>query len=250
MVEKKNKLIILEIIIVFILTLLFNLMCNPISNDDVWNYGFSYNILNGLIPYKDFNMVITPLYPYIGSLIMLIFGKNIIVYYTFGAIIGTSIFYYLKKQNSKSYYFIYAILLFFSMPGYNLFCLLLLYIIMSLEKKQKNDYLIGVFLGLTFLTKQNIGIYLCIPTLLKKDIKIITKRIIGFIIPNIIFIIYLLYNKTLYKFIDYAFLGLENFALSNIKIILPLVIIHLIAIVFLIYKYFKTKENYVFKSII
>lgn len=241
--RKNNKYQILELIIIFILTLLFNLMCNVISNDDIWNYGFSYNILNGLIPYEDFNMVITPLYPFISALFMSIFGEKLIVYYILGALVSTTIFYYLKKQNPNSYYLIYSIFLFFSMPGYNLFSILLLYIILSLEKKESNDYLIGIFLGLTFLTKQNIGIYLCIPTLFKKNIKIIIKRITGFIIPNIILLVYLIYNNTLYKFIDYAFLGLGNFATSNIKILLPFTLIYIIAIILLIYKYFKTKDH-------
>ena len=61
MVEKlkKEKYQILELIIIFILTLLFNLICNKLTNDEIWNYGFIYNISTGLIPYKDFNMIIT-----------------------------------------------------------------------------------------------------------------------------------------------------------------------------------------------
>ena len=61
MTNKKNKQQILELIIIFIITILFNLLCNGMERDEIWNYGFSYNIATGLIPYKDFNMVITPL---------------------------------------------------------------------------------------------------------------------------------------------------------------------------------------------
>ena len=225
---KKNKSQIIELIMIFILTLLFNLICNTLSNDDIWNYGFSYNILNGLIPYKDFNMVITPLYPFIGALFMLIFGEKLIIYYILGAIVSTTIFSYIKKQNPNNYYLVYMIFLFFSMPGYNLFSLLLLYIIISLEKNKSNDYLIGLFLGLIFLTKQNIGIYLLIPTIITKDIKKIIKRTIGFI---------------LYNFIDYTFLGIGSFAKSNIKILPAFTIIYIITLVLLIYKYIKTKDR-------
>ena len=42
---------------------------------------------------------------------------------------------------------------------------------MTLEEKKANDYLIGIILGLTFLTKQNIGIYLYIPTLFINSMK-------------------------------------------------------------------------------
>jgi len=40
-----------------------------------------------------------------------------------------------------------------------------------MENKKTNNYVIGIVLGLTFLTKQNIGIMLCIPTIFTKDIK-------------------------------------------------------------------------------
>ena len=74
---KNNKNYILELILIFIVTILFNLFINGLTNDEVWNYGFAYNISNGLIPYKDFNMIITPLFP----LIMSIFCRNIVLSY-------------------------------------------------------------------------------------------------------------------------------------------------------------------------
>lgn len=40
---KKNKYKILEMIIIFLITLLFTLMCKYLSNDEIWSYGFSYN---------------------------------------------------------------------------------------------------------------------------------------------------------------------------------------------------------------
>ena len=200
---------------IFIITLIFNLVFNTLTNDEVWNYGFAYNISRGLIPYKDFNMVITPLYPMINALFMIIFGKNILIMHIINAILCTAIFYFLKKTTSKAYYILYSILLFFALPNYNIMCLLFLYILIMLEKQKSNDYLIGIILGLTFMTKQNVGIYLCIPTIFTKDIKRILKRIIGFMIPNILIFTYLIYNKAVYEFINYCFLGLSNFGEKN-----------------------------------
>ena len=37
---------------------------SSISMDEIWNYGFAFNISKGLIPYLDFNMIQTPLYAY------------------------------------------------------------------------------------------------------------------------------------------------------------------------------------------
>lgn len=240
--KDKNK-IILELIIIFILTILFNLICNAFERDEMWNYGFAYNIATGLIPYKDFNMVITPLFPALGAIFLYVFGTNIVIYYIFNSLICTSIFYYLRKNTPDNYYVIYMLLLPFSTTNYNLFCILLLYIIIDMEDKNKNDYLIGIILGLTFLTKQNIGIYLCIPTLFIKDIKRMIKRGIGFLIPNLLLIIYLFINNCLYEFIDYVFLSLGSFAKENIVIYPLSIIIFIITTIYLIYKYIKTKDK-------
>lgn len=239
---KENKYQILELIIIFIITLLFNLICISISGDEVWNYGFSYNIATGLIPYKDFNMVITPLFPMIGAIFLNIFGKSLLTYHIFNAIICTTIFYNLKKNVNKSYYLIYIIIMPQLYPSYNIFCLLLLYILMGLENNKKNDYLVGIILGLTFLTKQSIGLFLCIPTLFTKDIKRMFKRGIGFLIPNLIMLVYLLINDCLYKFIDYTILGLSSFAKENSTPNIVSIIIVMIAIIYLICNYIKKKD--------
>ena len=43
----------------FILFLVWNLLLVPLNLDEVWNYGFAHNIYSGLVPYKDFNMILT-----------------------------------------------------------------------------------------------------------------------------------------------------------------------------------------------
>ena len=241
---KNNKYTIIELILIFIVTLVFTLIFKQMDMDEIWNYGFAYNISTGLIPYKDFNMVITPLYPLCIAFLMIIFGKNIVIFHIINAIICTFIFYYLKKYTKNIYYLIYLVLLPLTLPNYNIACLLLLYVLITLEKENKNDYLIGLFLGITFLTKQSIGIYLFIPSLFTKDIKKILKRIIGFIIPNIIILIYLIYNKALYDFINYTFLGMKSFAKENYTLsINPITLLIPIIICTLIYKYLKTKDN-------
>ena len=234
---KNNKNYILELILIFIVTILFNLFINGLTNDEVWNYGFAYNISNGLIPYKDFNMIITPLFP----LIMSIFGRNIVVYHILNGFICVGIFYYMKKNNSRSYYVTYAILLFFALPNYSLVCLLLLYIILDLENRKANDYLIGIILGVTFLTKQNIGVYLFIASLFCNDFKKIFKRGIGFIIPCVSIFIYLVYNNSLYEFIDYCFLGISDFT-GNFNYYYSCLLIFIFSFIYLLYKYIKTRN--------
>ena len=71
----------------FILTLCFSSFLFPLHNgDEIWNYGFSYNISVGLIPYKDFSMLQTPLYFYIGSIFIKIFGSYLISVHVFDAV--------------------------------------------------------------------------------------------------------------------------------------------------------------------
>lgn len=238
---KSKKYMVIELSCIFIVTLLYNLFCNPVILDEIWNYGFTYNIANGLIPYKDFNMVITPFYPFLGALFLMIFGKSLFVYHIFNALICTGIFYFMKITLNKSYYIVYSILLLFSLPNYSLFSILLLYIILYLEDNKKNDFLIGIFIGLTFLTKQNIGIMFILPSILTKKFKQIKNRTIGFIIPNIICLLYLIVTDSLLSFIDYAFLGLSSFAENNILFSMWGTLT-IIAVIYLIYQYVITKD--------
>ena len=127
---KKHKYHILEFILIFTITLFYNLICASFTGDEIWNYGFAYNISSGLIPYKDFNMVITPIYPMIGALFLTIFGKSLIMYHIFHSIICTILFFSIKKIIPSNHYLVYLILLLYAYPSYNIFCMLLLYILM------------------------------------------------------------------------------------------------------------------------
>ena len=42
-----------------LIILLFQIIA-PLNLDEIWNYGFVHNLVTGLEPYKDFNMVIPP----------------------------------------------------------------------------------------------------------------------------------------------------------------------------------------------
>ena len=192
--------------------------------DTFVNYGFSYAISIGEIPYKDFNMVITPLSPFVYS-IGLILCKNILVYYLEQAILLTVLFYILEKLiNKKSILYLLFILIPYPIaivstifPGYNFLIILLFFIFIYLFKNKKSDYLLGLVLGLIFCTKQTIGIALFIPIIyyLFKNRKKFIKIFIGYLIPIFILLIYLLLTNTLNSFIDLCILGLFDFNNSN-----------------------------------
>ena len=88
--NKKRDL--LEFFLMFILAFIFSMVFHTLSNDEIWNYGFAYNISTGLVPYRDYNVVTTPLYPIIDAIFMILFGKNVIVHYIFSSIICAKIF--------------------------------------------------------------------------------------------------------------------------------------------------------------
>lgn len=237
-----------ELSTIFLITFLITFKFSLLTGDEVWIYGFSYNIAKGLIPYRDFNMIVTPLYPLLQGLILFIFGKNIIIYHLFNAIICTGIFYELKRLYSKVYYIIYLLLLGFTfqysnlLPGYNLFILFLLLLILYLEQKDKvNDFLIGLLLGLIFITKQNMGILLFLPTLTLFNWKKITKRIFGFAIPIFLLILYLLFTNSFLEFIDYTVLGLFDFK-QNLVFDFS-IILFAISFIYCIYQIFFKKNR-------
>ena len=214
---KKNFLILL---LLFILLLIFNLFLYPITLDEIWNYGFSYNILNGKIPYLDFNIVLTPLFSFIMTLPLMIFGNNILVFNIFNIFIILGCFLLLHSLIDDNMW-LCALIFFIPFPilypSYNLFLLLLFLYLIYLEKNEKSDCLIGFIVGCLILTKQSVGVFLLLPCLLYylKNKKKFISRLIGCIIPCSIFLIYLLITKSFMSFLDLCLFGLFDFAGNN-----------------------------------
>lgn len=243
-----KKKVILYSIFLFIIILGFNLFLYPSTLDEIWNYGFSYNILNGDLPYRDFNMVLTPLYSFIMTIPLFIFGNNILVFHIFNVFVIISCFlilYKLLEENAWLCMIIFWAPFSILYPSYNLFLLLLFLILIYLEKTNKNDYLIGFILGLLILSKQSVGGLVLIPGILYciKNKKKLISRIIGCLIPCFIFLIYLLITKSFMSFLDLCLFGLFDFAGSNGNYsnfyFYLFIVITLITIIFII----KDKKN-------
>lgn len=248
MLDKRYKSLIL-IIFLFLLFLLFNLTLLPTNLDEIWNYGFSHNLYSGLIPYKDFNMVITPFYPFIMSLGFHIFGSSMLVFHIEHAIILICLCVLLFLLIDKKAWFIVALMLFpvnVSFPSYNIFLYFLLVLIIYLEKEKKSDYLIGFLLGLCVLTKHSVGLCLLLPSLYYiKDLKKVGRRFLGFIVPLFVFIIYLIITKSMIPFIDLCILGLFDFASENGKAFNIYFLLFIIMIGITIYFIVKDRKNLV-----
>lgn len=231
-------------LIIFTLLFIFTFFVNfyAVSNNDlIWNYGFCYNVAKGLKMYKDFNMVITPLFPTIFGLLMKLFGNNTIIFFLFNTLVPLTIYYIVYKYYKKVFIETIILITFISIPNYNLLCMLFLFLLFVLEDKNKNDYLIGIILGLVFLTKSPMGILTLASLYYIKDIKKIIKRFIGFMIPNIIYIIYFYINNTLLDYINYAFGSLFDFATKNVRSGVG-ILIFVVSIILIIYLYKKKKD--------
>lgn len=235
-------------ILLFVFFLIFNLTVNPLNLDEIWSYGFSYNIVNGLIPYKDFNMVITPFYSMFMALFMLI-NNSLLVFHIENSIIITLFVFITYKLIKEKVFLILPILIFplnITFPNYNLFILFLFILLIYLEKNNKSDLLIGIILSLVFLTKQSVGLFLIPVSLYYIGKKKNLKRFIGFIIPNIIFIIYLLITNSYKEFIDLCFLGLLDFGKnnSNFNIFFVFIVLLVLLILYLVKKHKKIEYYY------
>ncbi len=241
----------------YFLLFLFFLSCLLVAytlnrGDTFVNYGFSYAIANNEIPYRDFNMVITPFSPFLYS-IGLFINKSILTYYIEQALLLIILFVFLEKLlMKKSYLFIAILTIIFPVafsstifPGYNFIAFLLLIITIYLEKNNKSDYLIGLVLGLIFCTKQTIGLFLIIPSIyyLFKNYPKFIKRIIGYLIPITIMFIYLLITKSLSYFINLCFLGLFNFGNKNSTYSTYYLFLLILGITYIIYRIIKDKKD-------
>ena len=235
----------LKYLIIFFLFLIWGLIINPLGLDEVWSYGFSNNIYNGLIPYKDFNMIVTPFSIYLLALPFYIFGSNMLVFHMALAFLLTvTCFFLFDTIGDNAVSIIALIILFCNYPSYNYFMLSLIFIIIWLEKKDKSDIIIGIILALAILTKQSVGICLIIPSLIhyRHNKKKIIKRLIGLIIPISIFIIYLIFTKSLYNFLDLCIYGMFDFGKRNNGLNTLGFVIFLVLFGISVYKMIRTKK--------
>lgn len=226
-----------------------------LSRGDLYvNYGFSYAISIGEVPYRDFNLVILPFAPLLYSAFLIIF-RSIICYYLGQAFLLTLFSYFIFKiLGGKSWLYFAILLMPFPIamvsvifPGYNFLLLFIAVIIVYCEKNNKSDYLIGFLLGLGFVTKQTVGGLLCFASIyyLFGNYKKVLKRMVGFFVPVLFCLIYLLFSHSLRECFDLCFLGLFDFGHDNFSYDSFYLTVFIIAMITLIYKIIRKPKNIV-----
>ena len=169
--EKRYNLFLFILIFLYILSIIIKM---PVNNlDEMWNYNFASNIANGLIPYKDFNMVVTPLLSIVCGIILKITLKELFVMRILAAILCSGIIYFVYKilrlldiKEELSIIGIFFITYLFKdifCIDYNYLSLLLVLIIIYKEIKLyrkdlkflkvdiKQDIILGIFAGLAII---------------------------------------------------------------------------------------------------
>ena len=171
-------------ICIFIVALIFiasKIMPKSVNNlDEMWNFNFVRCMANGLKPYTDFSMITGPLYPFIYSIFLRIFGQEMIVTrilsIIFDSIILFLIYKIMDKIEIKDYIKYLSLIVLAYIMGkyftfdYNWAVLLVTLIITYIELNKtentwKKDLVLGILAGLTITLKQTIGIIICLATI-------------------------------------------------------------------------------------
>ena len=242
---KKNirKDVIIFAFIVFCINMLFNFIGNDAVGDELWNFQNLYKIYNGYDMYIDANIIVTPLFFYIGRLFLLIFGSNILAFDIYGSVINTAFltFLYLIFRNlemKKSIAIICVSIIYcmgfftFISRSANYNMLAMVWVAMSIYYAVKNNkYKVkrynlkqGIICFLILFTKQNIGVYYLIGFTIariinsnnrKDEFKQLVKTYCVIAVLGILFLVWLMSNKTLSGFFYYVISGNGDF-LKNI----------------------------------
>lgn len=237
-----------KILLILFLILASIIIIRPLNDlDEIWNYNFARNMADGKMPYKDFNMIQTPLVPILCSVFLNIFGNELIVMRILAIILCTLILFItykiLQKLKVNKYLsFTFIIFLIYILKDhfridYNFFVLLNVLIIIYMELKlisdirsnedilatSKKDIFLGILAGICICSKQTTGI--CVSIVLLgyhilnvrsfEEFKIYLKkaifRAVGILVPILILSIYFTVNNLWKDFIDYCILGISTF---------------------------------------
>ncbi len=226
------------------------------NNDELWAFSNIYKMTNGFTIYKDLNVIITPLFFYVGVLIFRVFGANFLILKIYNILIYTIMFILIYKifQNlhikaNKNILFLFLIYLvaYPTIAGganYNILAMDLYLLGILLVLRGKDNFIQGIIIFLIFMTKQNIGIYYLIGYSIylfiqnKNILTTIKKILISLAISTLLFSIYLLFlalNNNLYNFINYTLLGIDEFATKNYSIDASIILYYILIILMYIF---------------
>ena len=223
--------------------LVISYFMTSLTRDEIWNYGFSYNMANGMIPYKDFNMVVGPFYNFLIAIFLSLFKNHIFFFSLINSVLFGFFFLLIyRKIGTSSFYLLLFLGILPILFNYNTFVAFLCICILMLEEKdwKYHPWLLGLLLSFIFMTKQNIGIAFLIIALFTNKKK--KEILVSFLLPCLVFFGILLYQKNLFNYIDFCYLGLGSF-LDNFSCSIPFLLIELLILFLLGRKFLLTKDS-------
>ena len=240
---KNKKIFLILLAVLFILGLIYLYYYRPIVDDELFNFGFAKSILDGRVPYVDFNMIIPPLFPYFLSLILGIFGKKLLVYHILLVIMGLIITFISYQRIGFRAIALYCLYLIYPYTGYNSFCLLLFMLLISFEGKDSKyqDIRDAIIISLMFLTKHTLGLLILPSIIFSKHKK---KTISIYVVSILLLVSYLFINHSIFYFIDYCVMGMFEFGSKNGEVSVLLFVELVIIIVLFFFALKRRKKGY------
>lgn len=239
-----NKFKYILFLLLFLCVINFNTFWNNLEPyDELWNFQNVFKMYNGNTIYTDSNVIITPLFFETGNLFLHLFGSNINSFRVYNVCIYSllflQIFLIFKQLKIKKDLAILYVCLILSCcysviaGGANYNTLAILFILYGISHYIKHynskffNLIQGIIIYLVFFTKQNLGIYYFLGTLifefwnnksLKDSFIYFLKRFISFAILTSITLLIMFFKGNLLDFVNMAFGGLFNFGSSNLAV--------------------------------
>ena len=249
---------------------MLNITSQSLHYDIIWCFHISQKVANGFELYSEIGTVVTPIYFWLGSLFIKIFGNSLISMDIYSGVvsgvIATIIFNIIQETKHKENKFANLLFVFYMIIALSLLCLtnyntcaiawvlLAAFIevrkerklelnIKTFTKKKENIYnlAIGIILGIAFFTKQNIGTYGVLATGIfslvykcfikkKNTLKEILLKASGFLMILISFVLYFVFAGTLTDFMNFCIGGLFEFGDKNLMVGMPWAYIGIIVV--------------------
>ncbi len=266
-IKNSEYAVVFLIISLIVSVYLFDVPLN--ANDELWNFSNIFKMTKGFQIYQDLNVIVTPFFFYLGSLVFKVFGSNYLIYRIYNRYI-INIFLFLMlyrtfrkleiKKQDAIIYTMFSVLFILSITAtgeYGVLAIAISLIGIQLEIKKSRKTLIynmlqGICIFFVFMTKQNIGVFYLLGILCfkmiefnswKKKIQNIICIIFSFIMSVGIFCLYMQAIGSLEAFLNYTVGGINEFAKKNLVYnfwnILPLMVEIVIDILFIILTYNK-----------
>lgn len=236
--------------------------------DVLWQYNAAASIVDGLLPYKDYNMVTTPLYYFISALFLLIhksFGMKLFVDYVLVVITDILLFETIRLFTDSKIRMISGTLLGimainFGM-AYNTMLLAIGLGIILIQKDSKDigwkkAVLLGVLAACAILTKQTVGtlmaiaeiVYIC--AMQSKHDKIIF--ISSGMSVGLIFVLYLIITGSLQGFWDYCVAGTVSFKDNTAWAVnvIPILLLSAVGLIIAANQYNKRRDKLVMQFMV